>query len=386
MNKKLSRLLEPGMGLYFAALLVFTGVAFAVKQYTVAAAELGVTVLLFVYNRVASGRRKKALMNYIQSTTDSLGTAFRSASPFPMVVIKMSDSEIVWGNDAFYQVSGLRDTFLNHKMEDVVPRFSTRWLTEGRSECPQDVEIQGRRYRVYGGLIRSEDEHASMLLATLYLADMTEMFNVRDEFIRTRPIVSVILVDNYDELTNNLPDSAISSLDARINDRISSWCKDLGGLLRKYERNRYLLIFEAKDLSKLQEQKFSILDEIRTITNPSGVAATLSIGIGKDGNCFQENFSFASLSIEMALSRGGDQVVIKDRYNFSFFGGRTKETERRTKVKAPRDRQLFDGTDRSVQPGICDGSPHGGSGCCGCGYGPCDHLSETGEDGPGGSG
>ena len=333
-NKKLSRLLEPGMGLYFLVLLLFVGVAVWVKQYYVAGAELLVILLLFVHNRVASGRRKKALLHYIQSTTDSLGTAFKTGSPFPMAVIKMSDSEIIWGNASFYQISGLRDSFLHQKMEDVVPRFSTRWLTEGRTECPQDIELQGRRYRVYGNLIRSEDEHASLLLATLYLADMTEMFNVRDEFIRTRPIVSVILVDNYDELTNNLPDSAISSLDARINDRISSWCENLGGLLRKFERNRYLLIFESKDLQRLQEEKFSILDDIRSITNPSGVAATLSIGIGKDGSSFQENYAFANLSIEMALSRGGDQAVIKDRYNFNFFGGRTKETERRTKVKA----------------------------------------------------
>ena len=333
-NKKLSRLLEPGMGLYFLVLLLFVGVAVWVKQYYVAGAELLVILLLFVHNRVASGRRKKALLHYIQSTTDSLGTAFKTGSPFPMAVIKMSGSEIIWGNASFYQISGLRDSFLHQKMEDVVPRFSTRWLTEGRTECPQDIELQGRRYRVYGNLIRSEDEHASLLLATLYLADMTEMFNVRDEFIRTRPIVTVILVDNYDELTNNLPDSAISSLDARINDRISSWCENLGGLLRKFERNRYLLIFESKDLPRLQEEKFSILDDIRAITNPSGVAATLSIGIGKDGSSFQENYAFANLSIEMALSRGGDQAVIKDRYNFNFFGGRTKETERRTKVKA----------------------------------------------------
>lgn len=322
------------MGLYFAVLLLFAAGAVALKQYYLAAGEVLLTALLFIYNRVASGRRKKALMNYIQSTTDSLGTAFRSGSPFPMAVVKMSDSEIVWGNESFYQVSGLRDSFLHQKIEDVIPRFSTRWLAEGRTECPQDVEIRGRRYRVYGNLIRSDDEHASLLLATLYLTDMTEMFNVRDQYVRTRPIVTVILVDNYDELTNNLPDSAISSLDAKINDRISDWCKDLGGLLRKYERNRYLLVFEAKDLSRLQADKFSLLDEIRTITNPSGVAATLSIGIGKDGANFQENFGFASLSIEMALSRGGDQAVIKDRYNFTFFGGRTKETERRTKVKA----------------------------------------------------
>ena len=334
MNKKISRLLEPGMGLYFVTLLLFVGLSIALKQYYLAAGEMVLTIGLFIYNRIASGRRKKALMSYIQSTTDSLGTAFKTGSPFPMAVIKMSDSEIIWGNPAFYRVTGLRDSFLHQKMEDVVPRFSTRWLSEGRTENPQDVTIDGRRYRVYGNLIRSEDEHASLLLATIYLADMTEMFNVRDEYIRSRPIVAMILVDNYDELTNNLPDSAISSLDAKINDRISEWCKDMGGLLRKYERNRYLFIFEAKDLARLQESKFTILDEIRTITNPSGVAATVSVGFGKDGASFQENFSFASLSIEMALSRGGDQVVIKDRYNFNFFGGRTKETERRTKVKA----------------------------------------------------
>ncbi len=334
MNRKLKRLLEPGMGLYFGALLLSVAAAVAWRQYYLAGMEGLLTVLLFVYNRVASGRRKKALMSYIQSTTDSLGTAFKTGSPFPMAVIKMSDSEIIWANASFYEVSGLRDSFMNQKMEDVVPHFSTRWLAEGRTECPQDVEIQGRRYRVYGNLIRSEDEHASLLLATLYLADMTEMFNVRDEYVRTRPIVMVILVDNYDELTNNLTDSAISSLDAKINNQISEWCKDLGGLLRKYERNRYLLVFEAKDLTRLQEEKFSILDEIRTITNPSGVAATVSLGIGKDGDSFETNFNFASLSIEMALSRGGDQAVIKDRYNFTFFGGRTKETERRTKVKA----------------------------------------------------
>ena len=334
MNKKIARLLEPGMGLYFITLLLFAGLSIALKQYYLAAGELVLTLGLFIYNRIASGQRKKSLMSYIQSTTDSLGTAFKTGSPFPMAVIKMSDSEIVWGNPAFYRVTGLRDSFLHQKMEDVVPRFSTRWLSEGRTESPQDVTIDGRRYRVYGNLIRSEDEHASLLLATLYLADMTEMFNVRDEYVRSRPIVAVILVDNYDELTNNLPDSAISSLDARINDRISEWCKDMGGLLRKYERNRYLFVFEAKDLARLQESKFTILDEIRSITNPSGVAATVSIGFGKDGASFQENFNFASLSIEMALSRGGDQVVIKDRYNFNFFGGRTKETERRTKVKA----------------------------------------------------
>ena len=160
------------------------------------------------------------------------------------------------------------------------------------------------------------------------------MFNIRDEYLRTRPIVSIVLIDNYDELTNNLSDGKISNLDAQINETIQNWLGDRHALMRKVERNRYLLIFENKDLTALQSEKFALLESIRAVVNPSGVAATVSLGIGKDGQSFEENYNFAMLAIEMSLSRGGDQAVIKDRYNFTFFGGRTKETERRTKVKS----------------------------------------------------
>ena len=334
MSKKLSRLLEPGMWVCFIAFVILAAAAFALGQFLLGGLTAALTVLVLIYDRVGAKRRKKALMDFVHNATDSFGTASRQGSPFPMAVIRMTDNEIVWGNDQFYEATGTKDSGLHQRLTDIFHNFSTRWLVEGRLECPRDMEVGGRRWRIYGNLIRSEEEPAASVLGTIYMADMTEMFNVRDEFIRTRPIVAVLLLDNYDELTSNVPDSMVSTLDAKLNECISTWCKDLGGLLRKYERNRYLLIFEQKDLARLQENKFSILEEIRTVTNPSGIAATLSVGIGKDGSSFQENFSFANLSIEMALSRGGDQAVIKDKYNFAFYGGRTKETERRTKVKA----------------------------------------------------
>ena len=334
MSKKLSRLLEPGMWLYFVVLLALSGTAFALQQYFLGSLALAAVIALLVYNRLDDKRRKKALMDYIHSATDSFGTAARQGSPFPLAVIKMTDGEIVWGNPQFYEATGTRESAMRRTISDVFPNFSTRWITEGRMECPRDVRIGEKRYRIYGNLIRSDEEQATVLLATLYMADMTEMFNVRDEFVRTRPIVATLLVDNYDELTNKMADSAVSSLDARLNDCIGAWCTDLNGMVQKYARNRWILVFENRDLGRLQENKFAILDEIRTITAPSGLAATLSIGIGKDGSNFRENLDFSSLSIEMALSRGGDQVVIKDKFNFSFFGGRTKEAERPTSVKA----------------------------------------------------
>jgi c-di-AMP phosphodiesterase-like protein len=147
-------------------------------------------------------------------------------------------------------------------------------------------------------------------------------------------VVSIILVDNYDELTSNLPDKSISNLSAQLDDAITGWATGSSGILRKLERNRYLFIFEERELPRFTADKFSILDTVRSITNELGSPATLSIGVGKEGANLQENYEFASLSIEMSLSRGGDQAVIKDRYNFSFYGGRAKEAERRTKVKS----------------------------------------------------
>ena len=334
MNKHVSKLLQPGVFWYCLILLAFAVAAALLDQYYLAAGELVVTVIAMVASRLLYIRRRNALMQYVQSATDAEGISVHAVSPFPMAVIRLPEGEIIWGNDGFYAITGLSDGCRYQTLESVVPGFTTGWLREGRNELPGDQLIGTRRYRIYGNYVRSEDDATTVRLATIFFADMTEMFNVRDEFLRTRPITAVILIDNYDELMSNLPDSTISKLDAQINEAVSGWVTGLHALCRKIERNRYLLLFESKDLSRLQEGKFSILDAIRAVTNPAGVGATISLGIGKDGNSYEENYSFANLSIEMALSRGGDQAVIKDRYNFTFYGGRTKETERRTRVKS----------------------------------------------------
>ena len=334
MKKPVGRLLYPNTGWYFAAMLLFTAAAAAVGQYILAGGALFVTLIMFIISRARLSRRKRQLMSYVQTATDSVGISVHAGSAFPMAVIRLPENEIIWGNPSFFTITGLSDTACYQTLDAVIPGFSTSWLREGRSELPGDQIIGGRRYRIYGNYVKSEDDATTVQLATIYFADMTEMFNVRDEFLRTRPIVSIILIDNYDELTANLSDSAISTLDAQLNDVVANWTAGLEALCRKIERNRYLLIFESKDLARLQDGRFSILEDVRHVTTSGGMSATISLGIGKDGASFEEDYNFATLSIEMALSRGGDQAVIKDRYNFSFYGGRTKEAERHTKVKS----------------------------------------------------
>ena len=305
------------------------------RQYYLAGGALIVTLIVFTISRVQLSRRKRQLMSYVQTATDSVGISVHAGSAFPMAVIRLPENEIIWGNPSFFAITGLSDTACYQTLDSVISGFSTSWLREGQSELPGDRIIGGRRYRIYGNYVRSEDDATTVQLATIYFADMTEMFNVRDEFMRTRPIVSIVLIDNYDELTANLSDSAVSTLDAQLNDVIANWTAGLEALCRKTERNRYLVIFESKDLAKLQENRFSVLlDDVRHVSSSSGMSATISLGIGKDGGSFAENYRFAALAIEMSLSRGGDQAVIKDRFNFTFYGSRTKETDRHTRVRS----------------------------------------------------
>ena len=266
MKKPVWRLLNPNTIWYFVVMLLFAASAAVLRQYYLAGGALLATVIVFIISRAQLSRRKRELMSYVQKATDSAGISVHAGSAFPMAVIRLPDNEIIWGNPSFFAITGLSDTASYQKLEAVIPDFSNKWLSEGHSEMSGDRNIGDRRYRIYGNFVRSEDSTTTVQLATIYFADMTEMFNIRDEFMRTRPVVSIVLIDNYDELTTNLSDSAISTLDAQLNDVVANWTAGLEALCRKIERNRYLLVFESKDLQKLQDGKFSLLDSIRNMS------------------------------------------------------------------------------------------------------------------------
>jgi len=332
-NKRLGRLLRPGLGVYYVAMALFCAAALVTGEYVLAAVEAAVTLLVFTGYMVNRNNRDRQLKKYLQSEESTLESLGRGESPFPAVLVRLGDGGIVWTNRRFSELTGVADTMIEPLLEDVLPGFSTDWLSSGKTEAGRDVTLAGRRYRVYGTAFRAEDNRSTML-GVLYFSDLTELYQVRDEYVRSRPVVSIILIDNYEELTKNLTESGISTLNAKLNDAITKWTEDYHGLLRKLERNRFLFIFEKKDLDRAVEDKFSLLEDIHEITNPGGLPASLSIGLGVDGANFDESYNFAALGIEMALSRGGDQAVIKDRVNFNFYGGRNKEADYSSKVRS----------------------------------------------------
>ena len=333
MNIKLKRILQPGMVLYFVVLLLFCAAAFLMGYYVLSAVEFVIAAGLFIYYLVRKRLRNREIQAFIQSTFNTLDMAQGAELPFPMVLTNLVDNKIIWFNEKFSNITGFKETITDQHISDVLPELTTDWLASGKSEFPHDVTVSARRYRVYGTAIRTENSGTPML-GMLYFSDLTEMYQVRDEYIRSRPIVSIILVDNYEELTMNLSESAISTMNAEINDAITKWTENYHGMLRKLERNRYLYVFEKRYLEDAKKEKFSLLEDIHSVVNPTGLPASISFGLGVDGASYEESYNFAALSIEMALSRGGDQAVIKDRMNFHFFGGRAKEADRRSKVRS----------------------------------------------------
>lgn len=251
-------------------------------------------------------------------------------TPLPTVVALATTGEIVWANDSFAELSGQFAGARHMRLTELAPTFETRWLIEGKTEFPGELRMGKRAYHVYGSMVQSGAGQMMML----HFLDCTDYVQLRDAAETRRPAISIIAIDNYEELTKNATDSEKSSILAGIDKRLSAWIKDRNAVLRKFDRDKYIFLIENAELEKLSARKFAVLQDVRDIQNHEGVVATLSIGIGKDGETLAECYQYASLAIDMALSRGGDQAVIKNRYTFEFFGGLTEEVEKRTKVKS----------------------------------------------------
>ena len=335
-NKKLSRLLEPNLKLYFLCMVLFCCAA-AVVSPLLALAEAAVIVALYAYFTKANQKRRQGILQYIDSLTGSVDTASKSTlinSPLPIMVFRPDTGEVIWSNENFLQLAAVREHLFEMKVEDAVPEFPVQWLLEGKQECPDRVRMNSRHFRVYGSLVRAKGRGGEQnLVATTYWVDTTDADELRERYVSTRPVLAVLMVDNYEDLMKACADTARSAVLAQIDEKLNIWASCADGLLLKTERDHYLFIFEERHYEHFAEDKFSVLDTIRDI-KVGDVTPTLSIGIGKDADSMGELYKNANLSLEMALSRGGDQAVVRGKVDFAFYGGRSKTTEKRTKVKS----------------------------------------------------
>ena len=336
-NKKLSRLLEPNLKFYFAVMLLFAVAAIPVN-WQLALAEGTLTVLLYFYFRQSNQKRRQGVLQYIDSVTGSVDTASKSTlinSPLPTLVFRPDTGEIIWSNESFLQLAGVREHLFEMRLSEAVPDFQVQWLLSGKQESPERVELNNHRFRVYGSLVRSRNRTGvQSLVATTYWVETTEADHLREVYEASRPVAAILMLDNYEDLMKACEDTQRSAVLAQIDEKLQTWANAGQGILLKTDRNHYLFLFEEQYFQHFVDEKFSILDTVRAIRVAENIHPTLSIGIGKDSPSIPELDKNAKLSLEMALSRGGDQAVVRNQVDFAFYGGRTKATEKRTKVKS----------------------------------------------------
>ena len=337
MNKKISRILKTNVTLYMLCLALFVLAAIPV-DLRLAIGEAVMAILVYVLCRKRSRSTQQSLRQYLDRLNGGMDSARASNmlfAPLPMMVFSLHSEEILWGNDSFMQLSGKGEELFDMHVEAVVPQFNTHWILEDKRECPELVMWNDRIYRVFGSVSRhGEMGRSEEPLVTTYWMDVTELEQMRQTLEMTQPVVAILMIDNYEELMKACPESKRSAVLAALEEKLNEWAAPSNGLLLGYDRDRFLFVFEEKDYAGYAEKRFDLLERVREVVAGEGVAATLSIGIGRDGDSFEELFKNAAMALEMALSRGGDQAVVKDRLNFDFYGGRSKATEKRTKVKS----------------------------------------------------
>ena len=337
MNKKISRILKTNVTLYMLCLALFVLAAIPI-DLRLAIGEAVMAILVYVLCRKRSRSTQQSLRQYLDRLNGGMDSARASNmlfAPLPMMVFSLHSEEILWGNDSFMQLSGKGEELFDMHVEAVVPQFNTHWILEDKRECPELVMWNDRIYRVFGSVSRhGEMGRSDEPLATTYWMDVTELEQARQTLEMTQPVVAILMIDNYEELMKACPESKRSAVLAALEEKLNEWAAPSNGLLLGYDRDRFLFVFEEKDYAGYAEKRFDLLERVREVVAGEGVAATLSIGIGRDGDSFEELFKNAAMALEMALSRGGDQAVVKDRLNFDFYGGRSKATEKRTKVKS----------------------------------------------------
>lgn len=201
----------------------------------------------------------------------------------------------------------------------------------------KQFNIDKKVYRIRGSLVKSKRrtiKNQKEYVLSLYFIDETKYNELFDAYNKSKSCIGVAMIDNYDELVQRiLPERKIELL-AKIEKEIIDWVTNTGGLIIKTERDYFIFIFEQQYLTEFEKEKFNILDKIKTIEIDSKIQVTLSIAVTNEGKTNYEKYKSALTAMEIVLGRGGDQAVVKKDGKYKFYGGKTLEVEKRTKVKA----------------------------------------------------
>jgi c-di-AMP phosphodiesterase-like protein len=251
-------------------------------------------------------------------------TILKFPYPIAKIGLKGENGEINWKNpafeDAFPDAANINELISHEELAYMLGTGESRELFIGDNKY---IAILNRI---------NEIEIGSHYI--IYFIDKSDYFNLLTKYEDEKKVACLIFVDNYYELAEGTHEDKDLQVFSEVDKRLNYLASRTTGILKKYDRDKYLFIFDKQHLEEFKLEKFSILDEIRMINTQNEIPVTLSIGVGDGGNNLIENVNYAKSAIELALGRGGDHAVIKNFDKLSFYGGKTKEVEKRSKVRA----------------------------------------------------
>lgn len=317
-------------------------------------ASVGVLMLgyLIYYHWKNVHLRKVEWTRYIEGLMEEFDSATKYAVlnlPIPFMMLEV-DGTISWYNPKFSEISGKKD-ILEKNIQDIVPTFNMKDITEEESNKSIDVIFKDRNYKVLYNIVKVNKKISNKdYLIMLYWIDNTNFTMLKEKYNSEKMNTCLIQVDNYDEVMKDTPEAKRPIVLAEIDKKLNTFTSRINGSLTKYESDKYVIVFENKHLNNLESKKFDILDDIREINQGNNIPVTLSVGVGVNGKTPAQIYEFAKGAMDIALGRGGDQAVVKKIDKLSFYGGKSKAVEKRTKVKARvmshALRQLIDQSDK----------------------------------------
>lgn len=333
-NSKFFKMLIPDTRIYLIIIFIFILI---ISYYNRSIGVLGIFILAYLiyYNLKISNIKREEWTRYIEGLSSDIDSATKYAVlnlPIPLTIVEF-DGTITWYNPKFLDVVDRKD-LLEKDIQDVIPNFDLRNILQNENELSKVIEINNRYFKVVYNIVKLPKGHTSNYIIMLYWVEVTKYEELSKRYEDEQMVIGLIQVDNYDDAMQSTEEAKQPLVAAEIEHKMNLWAGRINGFIRRYAKDKFIVVFHHQYLEKLESKKFDILDEIREINQGNSMPITLSVGIGVYGETPIQSWDFANGAKDLALGRGGDQVVVKKKDKISFYGGKAKAVEKRNKVKA----------------------------------------------------
>ncbi len=319
-----------GISLNVIIALIFSIMMFMNKRIMIGIIMLAVILLMTAAVLVLETMQRKRKNRFIREIISNSGYEHSmnivETFPLPMAIMQ-ADAALVWHNREFAKV--FEDVPVMLPINKIITELDWSAVLKSKDGIKTDVHYHGRHFEVLGDIINSDNTFSIFL----YFIERTDFEQLQSQYEKERLDIALISVDNYEDIIQKADDNERQTIVSRVDSLIRAWGLESSGVMRRFERDKYILFFEHQFLAHYTDMKFNVIDAVREIGEQYKQSVTISIGIGTGGT-LMENDEYARAAMDMVLSRGGDQAAIKDDSQYKFFGGKSKEYEKSTRVRA----------------------------------------------------